>query len=117
MAQKKLQNPKYEEKVPIDEKYLKNQALCLEKNAPVISESFAESQASCRFALSYYIAFSYVVSTEKWKEADCIARNVLQENQGIITFNNTENTSLDTPFDFMFGNSTPARWVCMLKHF
>ena len=116
-AQKKMQNPKYEDRTSIDEKCLKDQTLCLEKNAGVISESFIESQATCRFAISCYIAFSYVVSTEKWKKADCIARNILQENQGIITFNNTVNTSLDTPFDFIFSNSTQARWVCTVKHF
>ena len=50
-----------------------------------IVEAFAESQAVCRIQLSFYFAFSLIVSLPKWTTADCIIKNVLPDDFGLFT--------------------------------
>ena len=50
-----------------------------------IAEAFAESQAVCRIQLSFYFAFSLIVSQERWKKADCIIKYVLGDDNGFFT--------------------------------
>ena len=83
---KQLHNPEKEKKMDVN----KDDASEISKHrarylAP-IEEAYAESQATCRTQLSFYLAFSYVVSQDKWNKADCIAKSLLETHKNIITF-------------------------------
>ena len=52
-----------------------------------INEAYAESQVTCRIQLSFYFAFSLIVSQPKWEMADCIMKEALPQDTGLFTFN------------------------------
>ena len=65
-----------------------------------IAEAFAESQAVCRIQLSFYFAFSLIVSQKDWKKADCMIKNVFDDGNGYFTIS-LDKLSLD--FTTWFG--------------
>ena len=69
-----------------DRNWIVEKYLITKRYIGIIVEAFSESRPTCRLLLSFYFAFSYLVSTTKWAKADCIAKSILKDHQSIVTF-------------------------------
>ena len=86
LARRRLLSSKYEDRLILDEKWMREQLVLKNRFEGSISEAWVESQATCRLQVSYYLAFSYMIKNPKWSGANCIAKTILEDHKDLITW-------------------------------